>query len=863
MKKLSLLLIGAILFTFNVLAQNNCAANFTYSVNAATRTVIFTNTSFGTGLIYNWTFGDGTFSSVQNPVKTFTSFGSKTVCLKVTKSDSSCTNTICSTFVITNPCNADWVKTIDSTNKLRVLFASLNTSNDFTFQWNFGDNTTSDLRTPVHTYTKAGTYKVCLIVSKKDSSCINYLCDSVVVSTASTCLATWSSHPDSANKLMVYFTTTNTSNDYTFKWNFGDNTTSDLRLPTHTYGKSGKYRVCFTVTKKDSTCSTTICDSVTVNLPSTCLATWTWHADSINTMNILFGTNNTSSDYNYKWTFGDNTSSDLRTPVHAYTKAGAYKVCLIVTKKDSTCANYFCDSIFVKAPVVTCLATWNSHPDSANKLMVYYAANNTSSDYIYKWSFGDNTASDMRTPLHTYAKAGTYKVCLTVMKKDSSCYNYHCDSIVVGANNIPPCIPNWTLFSDSTNQLKINFSAISANDYNVKWNFGDGTSSDSKTPSHIFAKAGRYKICLRVTRKDSTCTNEKCDSITVYENTGCEAGFTASRTNREVHFTNTSKGSYTRSLWFFGDSAVSDMNSPVHTFKKNGTYSVCLYIFRIVNGDTLCKSGKCISIIVDSVSAGCVASFTKVINNNLRKVELTNTSKGSNLVYFWTFGDDTVSLSTSPNHIYTHNGTYRVCLYVINSQDTSCKGMYCESVVIHKNDTMAPQGHPSAGFAYHTYSQSQNTLQFNPTSSGADLTFHWDFGDGESSDIAEPLHSYASNDWYLVCLTLTNAISSDVICENVNPDFATGLATLQKKNASLNVYPNPFSNQLTFEINGSSESSATITLIDLSGRTVMEKSVQMKVGKNEFVLDTHQMDGGFYVARIHGNDLDVQVKILK
>ena len=56
--------LGYLLFvtflTTNLFAQQPCEANFTLSLNQTTKTVILTNTSFGTGLTYQWSFGDGT-----------------------------------------------------------------------------------------------------------------------------------------------------------------------------------------------------------------------------------------------------------------------------------------------------------------------------------------------------------------------------------------------------------------------------------------------------------------------------------------------------------------------------------------------------------------------------------------------------------------------------------------------------------------------------------------------------------------------------------------------------------------------------------------------------------------------------------
>lgn len=1042
MKKYILLFLFAILMLLKSQGQTQCVSNFTFVINQTTRVVTFTNTSTGTNLLYQWNFGDGTYSGLQNPVKTYNTYGTKTVCLTIFKSDSSCSNTKCSTITLSNPCNATWTRFADSANKLKINFTGLNTSNDYTFKWTFGDGGTSDLRTVSHTYAHSGAYKVCLIVQKKDSTCANYICDSIYVYDNTPCINTWTSRPDSLNHLLTYFNPTSTSGDFNYKWTFGDGGSSDLRTPTHTYLKSGKYKVCFTIVKKDSSCSNSFCDSITVpdnNTPPPCNANWTKNVDSTNKMKMNFMALNTSNDFTFNWNFGDGTAnSDLRNPAHIYAHAGGYKVCLIVKKKDSTCINYFCDSIHIYDNPVPCIATWGSHPDSLNHLLtyftpastgtdfnyywsfgdgttstlrtpthtylhagrykvcfnvskkdtscsvylcdsitvpdnnippvpcvatwnyhndsanhsiIYFNATNTSSDFYYKWSFGDATSSDLRTPIHTYLKPGKYKVCLTVIKKDSSCYNYVCDSITVPDNNVPvpcvatwnshpdsvnhlityfntpitsndfifkwyfgdntssdlrapahtyahagrykvcfiiskkdsscanyicdsitvpdnnvntPCNANWNMKPDSANHLKMYFSSVStSNDFNYRWTFGDGMSSDSKTPSHIFAKAGKYRVCLKVTKKDSTCSMEHCDSVYVAANTGCEAAFTFSATNREVHFTNTSGGSYNKVKWIFGDTTYSDLSNPVHTYNHNGTFTVCLYIFRIENGDTLCANGKCSTIVVTTANTSCSASFTKTINTSNRKVEFTSTSTGNHLVYFWTFGDDTVSLSTNPAHIYAHNGTYRVCLYIVNSQDTTCRSSHCEYVTVVK-DTIAVQGHVSAGFQFEAYDPSANSVQFTNTSIGSNLTYNWSFGDGESSDQANPLHSYSNKDWYLVCLQITDNNTNDIICQNVYPDnVSTGIQHMDPIANVTKVFPNPFKDHLTIEINSKQISHSQFSVTDITGKTVLEKNVKLMEGDNHIVLETTTLDNGFYFVRVNGSGLNLKFKVIK
>lgn len=68
----TLLILASFIFNESLFAQ--CKAAFTESVNNATKTVTFTNTSIKSNK-FQWQFGDGTYSTVKNPVHTYSKSG--------------------------------------------------------------------------------------------------------------------------------------------------------------------------------------------------------------------------------------------------------------------------------------------------------------------------------------------------------------------------------------------------------------------------------------------------------------------------------------------------------------------------------------------------------------------------------------------------------------------------------------------------------------------------------------------------------------------------------------------------------------------------------------------------------------------
>jgi PKD repeat protein len=127
----------------------------------------------------------------------------------------------------------------------------------YTYNWNFGDGTTSTTQNPSHTYTTAGTYTATLTVT--DAASPANTATSQVTTTVSAVgnplAASASGTPTSGQvPLNVAFTGTGTGGTpgYSYSWNFGDGTTSTTQNPSHTYNTAGTYTATLTVTDSAS-----------------------------------------------------------------------------------------------------------------------------------------------------------------------------------------------------------------------------------------------------------------------------------------------------------------------------------------------------------------------------------------------------------------------------------------------------------------------------------------------------------------------------------------------------------------------------------------------------------------------------------
>lgn len=209
-------------------------------------------------------------------------------------------------------------------------------------------------------------------------------------------------------------------------------------------------------------------------------------------------TNTTAGSNTYMWDFGDGNTSTLQDPGHTFAAPGNYTVCL--TADDGNCQGASCQTV-----TVGCAAPTPGFSASASGLMTTFNNTTVGTVTAQLWDFGDGNISTALSPTHTFAAPGTYTVCLTttnICGTDSTC------------QTLTVCNPMTAAFSDSANLLLVDFTDMSTGDVSAwLWDFGDGNSSTQQNPTHTYAAAGTYQVCLITT--DNCGTDSTCSSLTV------------------------------------------------------------------------------------------------------------------------------------------------------------------------------------------------------------------------------------------------------------------------------------------------------------------------------------------------------------
>lgn len=154
-----------------------------------------------------------------------------------------------------------------------------------------------------------------------------------------------------------------------------------------------------------------------------------------------------------------------------------------------------------------------------------------------------------------------------------------------------------------------------------------------------------------------------------------------------------------------------------------------------------------------------VASFTgtPVSGNAPLNVVFTDASTGSPTSWSWTFGDGGTSTAQNPSHTYTAGGTYTVALTVSNAAGSNTQTRTGYITVTTGSAPVANfTGTPTSGTA-------PLAVTFTDVSSGSPTSWSWSFGDGGTSTVRNPSHTYAASGTYTVSLTATNAYGSNTL----------------------------------------------------------------------------------------------------
>ncbi len=659
----------------------------------------------GSLISWSWDFGDGTYSTLQNPIHQYSGIGSYNVCMVVSSSNN-CSDTVCKTvfvnsapvasFTTNNACQGTSIAPLNSTNNSSVT----------SYSWDFGNGTYSNLQSPVANYPNPGNYVMTLTVSDA-IGCSGTLQQPVVIYQAPH--AMFSAIPATpCQDGLINFTDQSSGNITAWNWDFGNNQTSSIQNPVFAFS-IGTYDVTLSVLSTDG-CTDTITIPVTIGPPFSagidppgmiCLG------DSI-LLNAYGGSS-------YSWNNGQTGSSVIVSPavsstyvVSVYDINGCMDTASIpvtvlplpvvtvsadqsicygdtVTLNASGAVNYSwlpsrlnSQSISVSPPassmyIVTGTDAYGCMSrDSVNVTVNLPLPIVLNDEFVCP---GDSAAFDAGYPGQIYywstgetsqsiyvSTAGIYSVVLT---DQNGCTSQASAGLAVGNVLINNASSEYTCMGQS-----VLFDAGNPGS-NYLWSTGQTTQTIS------VASAGNYTVI--VTGIDG-CTISFQSVLTL--NPVPEAAFSANSACNlaTTFFTDHSTipgGNSLNYNWDLGDGSFSSIQNPTHIYTAGGNYTATL----IVSSDSGCTDTISSIAVVYPLPLTAMESADICLGDTAKFTDSSTISNDILNIWNWEFGDGAMSSSRNTEHCYLSAGSFNVSLAVTSIH--GCTDTVLENITVH------------------------------------------------------------------------------------------------------------------------------------------------------------------------------------
>ena len=585
----------------------------------------------------------------------------------------------------------------------------------------------------------------------------------------------------------------------------------------HTYTTVGEFTAILTVTDAEGLSNTNqvvINVLVAVDPNPTAVAEADPRTGTV-PLNVQFtGSNSTddggTEDLTYSWDFGDGNTSSEADPMHTYTTAGEFTAILTVTDADG---NTDTDQVTINVVEPTDpnpIAVAEADPRTGTvPLIVQFTGSNSTDDggtedLTYSWDFGDGNTSSDADPMHTYTTAGEFTAILTVTDADG---NMDTAEVIITVSD--PTDPNPIAVAEAdpltgTAPLEVQFTGSNSMDdggaenLTYAWDFGDGNTSSEADPMHTYTTAGEFTAILTVTDADGNMDTAEV-IITVSDPTDpnpiavAEADPLTGTAPLEVQFTgsNSMDDGGAENLtysWDFRDGNTSSEADPMHTFTTAGEFTV---ILTVTDADGNTDTAEVVILVIDPTDPNpiAVAEATPVTGTAPLEVQFTGSNSmddggAENLTYAWDFGDGNSSSEADPNHTYTTVGEFTAILTVTDTDGNTDTA----EVVITVSDPTDPSDPVAIAEANPITGTVPLTVQFtgsNSTDDGGieDLSYSWDFGDGNTSVAADPSNTYVTAGEFIAILTVTdgdgNSDTAQVIIRVVDPTNPSPIAVAE------------------------------------------------------------------------------------
>ncbi|WP_304621894.1 malectin domain-containing carbohydrate-binding protein [Robertkochia aurantiaca] len=600
--------------------------------------------------------------------------------------------------------------------------------------------------------------------------------------------------------LMVTFKGSNSSGTNAiekYNWDFGTGDYSEKADTTFTYQNEGTYQAVLKVTDSEGNQAEAVQEIIVEPAPELNARASADPIEGIAPLEVAFNSNESVSELgivSYFWDFGDDLStSEEANPTFTFQNPGEYRVILTIEDEIGQSDS---DTLAIKIePVNDIEAIALATPETGQApLEIQFDGNASTSSYeitTYLWNFGDETTSDEINPIHTYESPGEYEAVLTVENEFGQSDS---DTLLISVSPVDDIIAVITTDGNSgTAPFEVSFSAeASFSSYAITeylWDFGDGTTSTEMNPTHTFKYPGGYQVKLTVTDEqgntDTTIQNivveypVNAGNIVLRINSGGpEITYSGNEFNEDIYFENGIIES------FVGNS-VPELYQTIRTSDTkelnyeiplpNGTYNLVLHFieneFSDKDGDGTDDNEDDDPNNDDDDKKPNKRKFDVWLENGLVLndydiFEIAGVDKPVKEVFSINVSDNNLNIDLSS--LPSDGGKGQPLIAAI------------EVFGINIGKTTPPvaliTASPLSG-------EVPLEVSFTGSTSVDDLgiaSYSWDFGDGNTSEEADPVHTFTQVGIYEVTLTVTDIVGltdTETISITVEDETLPGLVT--------------------------------------------------------------------------------------
>ena len=274
------------------------------------------------------------------------------------------------------------------------------------------------------------------------------------------------------------------------------------------------------------------------------------------------------------------------------------------------------------------------------------------------------------------------------------------------------------------------------------WDFGDGTTGTGQVINHSYRQIGTYTVTLKgiplgnCASSDTFSVSHQVIINTIFavdfNKTGNCFGDIYSFTDNTV----LTIGNITGYAWDFGDGSpgVNTQNS-THVYSAPGSYNVKL----VVSSSGICRADSIIkTVFIDTKPTAIFSPVNGCINVPRSFTDASINNVGGIGTWQWNFGDGGTSILQNPNYAYANTGPYTARLTV-----QSLHG--CASDEVTHPVTIFDKPVADYTVSFPCINQGTVFTDISAPDNGNIIGWQWNFGDGGTSVLQNPLHIYNNN----------------------------------------------------------------------------------------------------------------------